>query len=140
MTRPRWIVCEDGDEYIARFARFLGAELDFVPTADAAGLLDAVAVGAAGVLLDLDFRRTPAARLIDPDGRAGAADPEQLAQSQGVYLARLLRARGYTLPVFLFADFDDPERAALLERTLAPLEVVASGVGLAELAARLRRR
>lgn len=134
-----WIVCEDGDEYLLRLERFLGQELRFVPARDAAELLAAVGRGATGVLLDLDFRRTPLDRLIDEHGGpAPAPERARLAAAQGLHLARLLRARGHALPIVLFADLDDPARAAHLERTLAPLAVVGSAEGLRELAARLR--
>ena len=33
-TRPRFIVCEDGSEYLERFTRFLGDDFAFVPALD----------------------------------------------------------------------------------------------------------
>ena len=33
-TRPRFIVCEDGREYLDRFTRFLGDDFTFVPALD----------------------------------------------------------------------------------------------------------
>ena len=32
--KKRWIVCEDGDEYLSRFRRFLGDEFEFAPARD----------------------------------------------------------------------------------------------------------
>jgi hypothetical protein len=64
---PRFVVCEDGREYLDRFTRFLGDEFVFVPALDFAAAR-AAAAGADGVLLDLDFRRTPPDRLVDEHG------------------------------------------------------------------------
>lgn len=139
---PCFVVCEDGAEYIERFRRFLGASFRFVPAGDLDTALAAVA-GADGLLLDLDFRRTPAARLIDERGEAPAATDEgtrrRLVESQGIFILRALRARGVALPAVLFADLGDAGQAAFLERTLAPLVVAPSSTGLRELAALLAR-
>jgi hypothetical protein len=43
------------------------------------------------------------------------------------------------LPALLFADLDDPQRAARLEKELAPLQIVSSAEGLPQIAVRLRR-
>jgi hypothetical protein len=141
-VKPLWLVCEDGTEYIERFTRFLAAEFRFARVGDAAEL--AAATGeAAGVILDLDFRRTPADHLIDEHGLThptlSPAERGRLSESQGILILRALRARGSRLPAVLCADLDDPEQVAWLEVTLAPLCVVPSSESLATLAARLRR-
>jgi hypothetical protein len=141
-VRPTWIVCEDGTEYLERFERFLGSRFHFVPALDGAALLAALAEGASGVILDLDFRRTPSERLVDEHGRSGlplAQEPRRrLAAQQGILLLRLLRARGFATPVLLYADLDDAEQAAYLEQTLAPLRIVPSHEGLLATAARMK--
>ena len=142
--RPCFVVCEDGAEYIERFRRFLGGSFAFVPAGDLGGALEAIAAGAVdGVLLDLDFRRTPPERLVDESGRALAQVDEgtrrRLAASQGILILRALRARGVPLPAVLFADLADAEQAGFLERTLAPLVVASSRTGLGEVGALLGR-
>ena len=67
VSKLRFVVCEDGSEYVDRFRRFLGDEFDFVVAHDYAQAC-AVIDGAAGLLMDLDFRRTAADRLIDERG------------------------------------------------------------------------
>jgi hypothetical protein len=134
---PRFVVCEDGAEYRERFGRFLGAAFEFLPAADYAAAR-AAAAAADGLLLDLDFRRTPPERLVGEAGPAAAPLPDgerrRLAESQGILILRLLRADGVGLPALLFADFDDAAQAAFLERTLAPLTIVPSRTGLREIA------
>jgi hypothetical protein len=142
-VRPRFIVCEDGDEYLARFRRFLGEEFEFTGAPDAEAVLALAAGGdAAGLILDQDFARTPPERLVDESGRARAGLPadvrRRLAAAQGILILRLVRARGLLLPALLCADLDDADQAAYLARTLAPLAIVPSSEGLLELAARLR--
>lgn len=143
---PLWIVCEDGTEYLERYARFLGQRFRFGHAADGPALLAALAdgQGADGVLLDLDFRRTPAELLVDEDGRTDPALPDErrrrLAAHQGILILRLLRSRGFRVPVLLCADLEDREQAAYLERTLAPLTLVPSHEGLLELAAKMSGR
>jgi hypothetical protein len=141
-ARPVWLVCEDGAEYVTRFERFLGGEFRFVRVPDAAALLAATA-GAVGVVLDLDFRRTPPERLVDEDGAVHATleaeERRRLSETQGILILRALRARGRRLPALLCADLDDPAQVRFLEATLAPLSVVPSNESLATLAARLRR-
>ena len=143
--RPRFVVCEDGAEYIERFRRFLGDAFTFVAANDLAATEAAVAASSDldGLLLDLDFRRTPPEQLVDEGGHAPAALDEdtrrRLAESQGIFILRALRARGVRLPAVLFADLDDAEQAGFLERTLAPLVVVPSRTGLRELATLLER-
>jgi hypothetical protein len=139
--RPRFVVCEDGREYIERFQRFLGDAFTFVGAPDFARAA-AEARDACGLLLDLDFRRTPRDRLVDEDGPAPASlDAEtanRLAAAQGILILRQLRAAGATLPAILFADLDDAEQARFLEATLAPLVIVSSHTGLREIAALMR--
>lgn len=142
--RPLWVVCEDGTEYLERFGRFLGGEFRFVQAADAAALLGALAGGeAAGVILDRDFRRAPRERLVDENGRTDAqlseAGRRRLSADQGIFILRLLRARGIAVPALLCADIEDAGQAAYLERTLAPLQIVPSSEGLRTTAARLRQ-
>ena len=140
--RPRWIVCEDGDEYLSRFRRFLGHEFEFVPAGDLQDVLRAAA-GAAGLLLDLDFLRADPARLVDETGKARARLPaderRRLAEVQGILILRALRARGIALPSLLCADLDDPAQALRLEEELKPLAVVPGNEGVARIAERLRQ-
>jgi len=139
-SRARFVVCEDGDEYLQRFRRFLGEPFEFLPARDFAGAASA-APKADGILLDLDFRRTPPDRLVDERGPApaplDAGTRARLAETQGVLILRRLRAGGVALPAVLFADLDDAQRA-FLERTLAPLTVAGSRLGIADIGALLR--
>jgi hypothetical protein len=143
--RPRFVVCEDGVEYIERFRRFLGNAFTFLAANDLATTEAVVAaVGDLdGLLLDLDFRRTPPGQLVDERGHAPAALDEgtrrRLAESQGIFILRALRSRGVGLHAVLFADLDDAEQAGFLERTLAPLVVAPSRTGLREIATLLER-
>lgn len=140
-VRPRFVVCEDGAEYRERFQRFLGGAFEFLAAADYAAAR-AAAPAAHGLLLDLDFRRTPPERLVAEGGPVAApltaGERRRLAEAQGILILRLLRAEGVTLPALLFADFDDGEQARFLERTLAPLTIVPSRAGLREIAALMR--
>jgi hypothetical protein len=140
-TPPCFVVCEDGDEYLDRFTRFLGDDFAFVAVRDFAAARDAAA-RADGLLLDLDFRRTPPDRLVDEHGPAprGLDDDRRrrLTETQGILILRQLRAAGVTLPAILFADVDDGERARFLERTLAPLKIASSRLGIREIAALMR--
>jgi hypothetical protein len=129
-----FVVCEDGAEYTERFRRFLGGQFAFARAGHFAEAL-ALAPGAAGVLLDLDFRRTAPALLVDERGGAGAG---ALAEVQGILILRALRSRGVKLPALLFADLDDRARAARLEGELAPLAIVPSSAGLPRIAQLLR--
>jgi hypothetical protein len=139
-TRVRFVVCEDGDEYLERFRRFLGEAFEFLPARDFAAAATA-APEADGILLDLDFRRTPAERLVDERGPApmplDAGTRARLAETQGILILRRLRAGGIILPAVLFADLDHAQRA-FLEQTLAPLTVAGSRLGIAEIATLLR--
>ena len=143
MTKPRFVVCEDGREYFERFQRFLSASFDLVPAPDYAAAR-AAADAAAGILLDLDFRRTPPERLVgdgDDSSLPAGLDPgarARLAETQGILILRRLRADGVRLPAMLFADIDDEAQSRFLVTTLAPLTIVDSRVGLPEIAARMR--
>ncbi|HET9752028.1 MAG TPA: hypothetical protein VFP52_03680 [Myxococcales bacterium] len=129
-----FLVCEDGAEYTDRFRRFLGERFAFARAGHFAEALS-LAPGACGLLLDLDFRRTASTLLVDERGEsAGAA----AAEVQGIFILRALRSRGVRLPALLFADLDDASRAARLEAELAPLRVVPSSAGLAQIAQLLR--
>jgi len=140
-SRARFVVCEDGDEYLQRFRRFLGEAFEFLPARDFAEAAVAVSAGAAGLLLDLDFRRTPPERLVDERGPVpaplDAGTRARLAETQGILILRRLRAGGLGLPAVLFADLDDGQRG-FLERSLAPLTVAGSRLGITEIAALLR--
>jgi len=140
-ARPRFVVCEDGTEYLDRFQRFLGDAFAFSPARDFESALVAAA-GAHGLLLDLDFRRTPPERLVDESGTAppdlDAGSRRRLTETQGILILRQLRTRGVKLPALLFADIDDGEQARFLERTLAPLTIVPYRLGIVEVAALMR--
>jgi hypothetical protein len=139
-SRVRFVVCEDGDEYLQRFRRFLGEAFEFLPARDFAAAA-AAAPRADGILLDLDFRRTPPDKLVDERGPAPAPLPAgtraRLAETQGILVLRRLRAGGIALPAILFADLDETQRG-FLERTLAPLTVAGSRLGITEIAGLLR--
>jgi len=139
--RPRFVVCEDGTEYVERFRRFLGEAFEF-SRADSLVAARAACDGADGLLLDLDFRRTPAALLVDELGGTAAALDEgtrrRLAASQGIFILRALRGAGVGVPAILFADLDDAEQTRFLERTLGPLTIAPSTAGLREIAALMR--
>jgi len=136
-ARRTFVVCEDGTEYIQRFRRFLGDDFDFVPAADFAAARAALP-GTDGLLLDLDFRRTPPERLIDEQGRTSSAldagTRARLAETQGILILRRLRAEGVTTGAILFVDLDDDRQAEFLRRTLAPLTLASSRLGVREIA------
>jgi hypothetical protein len=140
-VKPRWIVCEDGDEYLARFQRFLGHEFEFVA---AKGLEDSLGAvpGACGIVLDLDFRRADPAQLVDETGTAraqlAAGERTRLAELQGVLILRALRRRGVALPALLCADLDDAAQVRRLETELAPLSVVPGSESVGGIGERLR--
>ncbi len=129
-----FLVCEDGTEYTERFTRFLGRKFQFRRAGHFAEALS-LAGDAGALLLDLDFRRTQPALLVD---ERGAPAPRSAADVQGILILRALRARGVALPALLFADLDDRERAARLESELAPLRIVPSSEGLPRIAQLLR--
>jgi hypothetical protein len=139
---PRFVVCEDGQEYTERFARLLGGSFRFERATHFAEAQTQATSGAnvAGLLLDLDFRRVPSELLIDESG-AGSGElvwPEEtrrrLAEVQGILILRALRAGGVKLPALLFADIDDRNQVRFLERTHAPLTVVSSATALPDIA------
>jgi hypothetical protein len=143
LVLPLFLVCEDGHEYTQRFERFLHREFRFLRVPDGRQAESAARnSGAVGLLLDLDFRRLPASDLLGEHGPPNRPpSPEERARwsaTQGILVLQHLRSLGLGLPGLLFADLDDREQAAFLERTLAPLSVVSSREGLAQLAARLR--
>jgi hypothetical protein len=139
--KPLVVVCEDGHEYLERFSRFLGEELELVRVEDLPSAREACARGARALLLDLDFARLPADRLVDERGQPGTRtrdESRRLAQMQGILILRALRAEGVKVPALLFADLDDPARVRFLEQSLAPVAVVPSSEGMAAIATRLR--
>jgi hypothetical protein len=142
-AQPVFVVCEDGTEYVDRFARLLGARFDFVRAGSFAEAKAALARGAVGLLLDLDFRRTPAHGLVDESGGVDVARVDsvrrRLSAVQGVLILRALRRDGVKLPALLFADFDDADQTTYLETELAPLRVVRSSVGLPDIVVALDR-
>ena len=56
----------------------------------------------------------------------------RLAETQGILILRQLRAAGVALPAILFADLDDAGRADYLQRTLGPLAIGSSHLGIRE--------
>ena len=140
-TPPRFVVSEDGTEYLERFTRFLGDDFAFLPARDYAATREACRAADA-LLLDLDFRRTPRERLVDERGPVPADLSDdtrrRLAETQGILILRQLRARGVRLPALLFADINDAEQARFLERTLAPLTIAPYRLGIVEVAALMR--
>jgi len=140
--KPLVIVCEDGHEYLQRFGRFLGDELELLRVEDCASALAACARGPRALLFDLDFSRLAPERLIDEGGQAAPRprdESRRLAQMQGILILRALRASGVTAPALLFADLDDAARVKFLEQSLAPLQVVPSSEGMGAIATRIRR-
>jgi hypothetical protein len=136
---PRFVVCEDGHEYTERFARLLGGSFTFKRAGHFVEALSAASSETAGLLLDLDFRRAAPERLVDEGGASSPhALPEEtrrrLAEVQGIFILRALRAAGVTLPALLFADIEDQGQVTYLERTLTPLTIVSSRTGLPEIA------
>jgi hypothetical protein len=140
---PLFVVCEDGDEYTQRFEKFLGSKFRFQRAPDGRSAQLALQAGdVAGLLLDLDFRRTPPELLW---GEAGVPfhgpSPDERARwtaSQGILILQHLRRQGWHTPALLFADLDDREQTVFLETSLAPLSVVSSREGLAQIASRLQ--
>jgi hypothetical protein len=142
-VRRRWIVCEDGDEYVSRFRRFLGEDFEFVAANDFESALRHID-GAAGIVLDLDFARTDPALLVHESGlgtaQLSAEERRRLAEMQGVLILRAVRRRGIPIRALLCADLDDPAQVRRLEEELRPLEVVPGSESVARIGDRLRRR
>ncbi|HEY5955984.1 MAG TPA: hypothetical protein VIV60_05500 [Polyangiaceae bacterium] len=142
-SKPRFLVCEDGREYIERFDRYLGDSFDFTACRDFDTLLVELdrSHDASGILLDLDFRRANPAGLVDELGRPiGPVGKERIlryASNQGLCIVSGLRHRGHRQIVMLFADIDAAQQREFLTREFAPLELVPSYVGLSELKRRL---
>ena len=140
--KPRWIVCEDGNEYLSRFRRFLGAQFEFVAASHLQDVLRC-APGATGLVLDLDFRRSDPDKLVDESGESRSQVPQgergRIAEVQGILILRALRSRGFALPALLCADLDDPARVHRLQEELRPLEIVPGSEGVTQIGARLRR-
>jgi len=142
---PRFIVCEDGDEYVRRFTRFLSPRFAFSRANDYVTLCDLLESHPAvtGLLFDLDFRRTPVERLVDELGGKAlpATDEEQrhIAANQGIAMICALRHRGNQTPIILFADLESDKQLEFLTRTLSPLQVAPSSLGLNELLVLLDR-
>jgi hypothetical protein len=142
-TKPQFLVCEDGEEYTQRFERFLGREFRFLRVTDGRQAEAAAkSEDVHGLLLDLDFRRLAPEHLLGEDGPPAhppsSEERTRWSAAQGILILQFLRNRGIRVPALLFADLDDREQAAYLERTLHPLSVVSSREGLAQLGARLR--
>jgi hypothetical protein len=147
--RPLVLVIEDGTDYLDRFQRWLGERFTFarvqrLSAALAACTGDAREAHPVGLLVDLDFRRIPAAELVDESARPldPTLDPgeaRRLSAIQGILILRGLRAAGVILPAILFADLDDAGRVRYLEATLAPLAVLPSTEALPAIADRLLR-
>jgi len=144
-VKPLFVICEDGTEYLDRFERFLGAEFRFVRTGSFGALVSTLGTPEgtpAGLVLDLDFRRTPPESLVNEDGAgvaaASAGEKQRVSAVQGLLILRALRSRGVTLPALLCTDIDDPGQLEHLEAELSPLSVVPSSESLGQLAQRLR--
>lgn len=144
-AQPLFVVIEDGNEYTDRFTRFLGSRYRFL-RADSLATAKTAAQAhehLAGLLLDLDFRRTPTQALVDEAGRSSEsltpAERQRLCPVQGILILRALRAAGVRVPALLFADLDDPGQLAFLQASLAPLEILGAQIGMPEIAARLER-
>ena len=129
------MVCEDGHEYTERFERMLGAHFHFVRAGHFAEARSALAQPVAGLLLDLDFRRTPAAHLVDEAGqehagagRRGAPAPGRragIARAAGAAVSRRERPRRCCSPIWT-----TPGQVEHLQATLAPMRVLSSRIGL----------
>ena len=142
---PLVLIAEDGDEYTARFSRLLGASFRFLRAGSFAEAVAALAAPAAQgeevrvLVLDLDFRRTSPALLVDERGLpVPLAEAARVAAVEGILLLRALRARGLRVPALLCADLDDPEQEQRLCLELAPLEISPSTEGMPDVARRLR--
>jgi hypothetical protein len=143
MTLPTLLVIEDGDEYTLRFQRFLGQSIAFHRVTSLAAARTALSDQPRGLLLDLDFRRTPREELVDDQGRTnlllGDGGFAPLSEQQGILILRALRAEGCGLPALLFADLPDDNQTRYLESSLAPLRIIPSDESLPSIAAEIRR-
>jgi hypothetical protein len=141
-TPPRLLVIEDGDEYTQRFRRFLGPAIAFDRATCLADARTALGWEPRGLLLDLDFRRTPRDALVDEQGRTnlplGDGGFAPLSEQQGILILRALRAEGCRLPALLFADLSDAGQVRYLEDALAPLRIIPSDESLPTIAAAIR--
>ena len=140
---PLFLVCEDGDEYTQRFQRFLGHDFRFLRVPNGQQAEAAIERNRpVGLLVDLDFGRLPPSDLLGEHGHPSqsptAEQRTRWSASQGILILQYVRLRDLRVPALLFADLDDREQAAYLERTLAPLAIVSSREGLRQLAKRLR--
>ncbi len=137
--KPRLLMCEDGNEYLERFERFLGAQFEFIQSRDFGMLLAQLerCQPVAGILLDLDFRRAEESRLVDDEGqpisRLSKEERTRLVGNQGIAILASLRQKGWRTTVLLFADIEEPRQREYLTTKFAPLELIASHVGLSEL-------
>src|SRR5207302_7709332 len=89
--KPIFLICEDGTEYQDRLERFLGSEFRFVRADSFSALVAALDAhgAAAGLVLDLDFRRTPAEQLVDEAGASIALhEKARVAALQGLFILR----------------------------------------------------
>jgi hypothetical protein len=138
-NKPRLLLCEDGTEYLERFERFLGAHFEFIQSQDCGTLLSQLEryQPIAGILLDLDFRRVDESCLVDDEGqpisRLGKEERARLIGNQGIAILASLRKQGWRTTVLLFADIEEPRQRDYLMGKFAPLELIASHVGLSEL-------
>lgn len=143
-TKACFLVCEDGNEYLERFERFLGTRYDFLQSRSLSELLDQLAAlvhPPAAVLLDLDFRRTALPLLVDGQGRPLAQTNHEERQrsiaNQGIAILACLRQRHPRIPVMLFADLPEAQQTFLSQR-FAPLTIVPSHVSMRELQSELQ--
>lgn len=138
--KPRFLVCEDGNEYLERFERFLGARYDFLQSRCASELVAHLTLPPAPValLLDLDFRRTELTALIDGEGRAlstaNSEERKRLVANQGIAILSCVRRLPNPAPALLFADMTKAQQS-FLEQRFAPLTIVPSHVSMRELQA-----
>lgn len=137
-TKTRFVVCEDGNEYLERFERFLSTDYEFVQARCLTELLSRLsdAETTTAILLDLDFRRTDVSLLVDGEGHpladASLEERKRLVKSQGIAILACLRRAHTTTRVLLFADLPEAQ-SAFIEQRFAPLTIVPSHVSMREL-------
>lgn len=140
--KPHFLVCEDGNEYVERFERFLGAQYAFMQSQCASELVAQLIAPPppVAILLDLDFRRTDATALIDGEGRgllnASNEERKHLTANQGIAILSCIRRLPNAVPALLFADITKAQQT-FLEQRFAPLTIVPSHVSMRELQALL---